>query len=411
MKKGLQSLLESEVLNQETKASILEAFKAKEEEVTKKLQKDFKQRYEQDNKNLKAAVEKAVTEAVEHYAAETADEIKKLKSERKTLATSLDKTKSEYKEKLRKESQMFSDIALSQLAEHIDELEEERKALAKERKEVKEHLGMLNKLVSSYLLECAKEQAEEVEQMRHELDSENKDRFKKLANFVDESLHDELSEFSQDRRALSEAKVSLYRKARLELSEMKKEFIEKTAPLVEAKINKQVSRELSGVKREIREAHENTAARKIFEAFKKEMSNSYNESTVARETMTEMRAMRKELEEARRIAESSKQSARLAEERAERVEIMNELLSPLSKEKRAVMEDLLATTKTAKLNEAFDRYLPSVLHETLNNTNRREMLAESSHVSRSVTGNKSNMLKESDQMDEITKLLRLSGLK
>lgn len=263
MKKGLQSLLESEVLNQETKASILEAFKAKEEEVTKKLQKDFKQRYEQDNKNLKAAVEKAVTEAVEHYAAETADEIKKLKSERKTLATSLDKTKSEYKEKLRKESQMFSDIALSQLAEHIDELEEERKALAKERKEVKEHLGMLNKLVSSYLLECAKEQAEEVEQMRHELDSENKDRFKKLANFVDESLHDELSEFSQDRRALSEAKVSLYRKARLELSEMKKEFIEKTAPLVEAKINKQVSRELSGVKREIREAHENTAARKI----------------------------------------------------------------------------------------------------------------------------------------------------
>ena len=43
--------------------------------------------------------------------------------------------------------------------------------------------------------------------------------------------------------------------------------------------------------------------------------------------------------------------------------IMNEMLNPLSKDQREVMNSLLESVKTDKLRAAFDKYLPTVLSE------------------------------------------------
>jgi hypothetical protein len=44
---------------------------------------------------------------------------------------------------------------------------------------------------------------------------------------------------------------------------------------------------------------------------------------------------------------------------------MNELLSPLSKDKKGVMKELLESVQTRNLQGAYNKYLPSVLNEAV----------------------------------------------
>ena len=52
---------------------------------------------------------------------------------------------------------------------------------------------------------------------------------------------------------------------------------------------------------------------------------------------------------------------------------MESLLSPLGKEKRTVMVDLLETVKTTNLKSAFKKYLPAVLNEKVSSEAKQSL--------------------------------------
>jgi hypothetical protein len=61
---------------------------------------------------------------------------------------------------------------------------------------------------------------------------------------------------------------------------------------------------------------------------------------------------------------------------------MDQIMSPLSGEKREVMSDLLQTVKTSKLKESFSKYLPAVMDNDVKerakilNENRTEVTGD-----------------------------------
>ena len=88
---------------------------------------------------------------------------------------------------------------------------------------------------------------------------------------------------------------------------------------------------------------------------------------------------------------------------------MSELLGPLGKKPRAIMEDLLNGTPNAKLTESFNKYLPAVLNNDSVAVNKahKETLIESR---KEMTGDVKKPVQE-DQTAEIIDIRKLAGLK
>ena len=89
-----------------------------------------------------------------------------------------------------------------------------------------------------------------------------------------------------------------------------------------------------------------------------------------------------------------------------REKTINELLSPLSKDRARVMSDLLESVGTSKLKTSFDKYLPAVM-----NGNKSTMLNESKQsITSEVTGNRTAKVLETNDEGNIVEIKRLAGL-
>jgi len=132
--------------------------------------------------------------------------------------------------------------------------------------------------------------------------------------------------------------------------------------------------------------------------------------------MATMSAKDAELVEARKSAkaaatlvEAKEQEVKVIKESADRSVKMNEMLKSLNKEKGAVMSELLESVQTAKLQSAFDKYLPAVLGNGSAKTSEKTMLAEGRIE---VTGDKTAKVNVSEHDDNnVVVLKRLAGLK
>ena len=140
------------------------------------------------------------------------------------------------------------------------------------------------------------------------------------------------------------------------------------------------------------------------------------------ESAAQLEAVNKILNEKNDQIIQATKKAKLAESKASRIQIKNELLAPLSKEKRNVMESLLDTVKTENLKEAFQKYLPTVLNEGMRSANQgRRVLSETAAEPKktvAVTGNRVTPLAESARAEEVSglsnedraELRRLAGI-
>jgi hypothetical protein len=177
---------------------------------------------------------------------------------------------------------------------------------------------------------------------------------------------------------------------------------------------------LSSLKTDIREAKENNFGRKIMEAFAAEfMASKFADGTAVSELTNKITEMEVKLAEAHGaiaekenlITESSRRQ-RLAEDQMTRSRIMQELNSPLSKDKRVIMDELLESTPTSKLNEAFQKYLPSVLNEEVRRD--KKVIVEGQQSQKTViTGNKSAQVVEeiaTEVNSTIADLRKLAGI-
>ena len=316
---ALKTLFEGSALSEEVKAEIQEAWDAKIKEnrlaATAELREEFAQKYEHDKQLMTEAVDKMLETKLSEEIAELADDRKQLAEARAKYAVAM-----------RENAGKLKDFVLHQLGKEVGELHEDQKALAT--------------------------------------------NFSKLEEFIVEALSKELAEFYEDKKDLAETKVRLVREAKSHLAKVKKDFIQKSSKAVmEAVVTKVLNKELSALKEDIESARKNDFGRRLFEAFSNEYTNSYlNEKSETAKLLKVVDVKNKQLEEAKatadekaKLVEAKEAEIKRAKDLVERNEVLNSLVGPLNKDQKEIMTDLLESVQTAKLQGAFDKYLPAVL--------------------------------------------------
>ena len=376
IEKDMRALLEKEVLSEETKEALLEAWNKKvetvREEVSTELRQDFASRFEHDKSTIVEAMEKFINDS------------------------------------LTKE--------IESLVESQKKLTEQRIALEAKGKTVSEKF---NKFLNDKLTE----ELTEFKQNRQQFS----ESVNKAEKFIVRKLAEELTEYEECKTKLVEERVALETEKKKEINEAKKIFIEKASTLAEQVINEAIKSEFTQLREELVEARKLTLGRKIFEAFAAEFgTNFFSESTEIKKIASKIEELNTKLTEAQNtlaaknteLLEARKQAA-VSQELVERNTTMGELLSSLNAEKRSVMRKLLESVSTVKLRESYKRFLPSVLGHSgeiigLEKTDERKALNETASSNESsqdrrriVEGNRKAMNKQ-EQNPELAELKRLS---
>ena len=374
MAETFNDLLESGNLSEDVKTQIQEAWESRlaeaKDQLTAELREEFAQRFEHDKTQIVEAMDKFIT---------------------------------------------------SSLKDELAELAEDKKATVAERVNYKrcvsEHADVLNKFITETL-------ASEVTELKADRKAQS-ENFAKLESFVLDAVAEEIKEFHADKRELAEKKVQLVREGRTQLADAKKEFIRRAADKVEATISSALRNEVSQFKEDITKARENEFGRRIFEAMASEYGTSYlNENTEVRKLKAELTSLKGVVSNAKAeadgIAEQKKlveSKLRISEDRATRNQVMTDLLAPLNKDKKELMTELLETVKTERLEDSFNKYLPSVINEEVSVRTKKAVINES--VTSEHTGNRSldgqtgstNEEKVDTSVVEIDELRKLAGLK
>jgi len=360
---AIKPLLDSDLINEETRSAISEAWENKlnetREQVRAELREEFAQRYEHDKTVMVEALDRMVTEGLE-------SEIAQLTEEKRRLAEDRVQFKRQMKENVGK----FDDFLVTKLAEELGELRKDRRT--------------------------------------------HTEAIQKLEKFVVQALAEEIQEFAQDKREIVETRVRMVREARGKLEELKSRFIKESAQRMNTLVTGHLKKEMQQLKEDIQAARENQFGRKIFEAYAAEFSNTHlSENKVVRDLRNQMAQQAKKLSEATKIVAKAKtlvehkdREIRMIKESNERSDIMQELLGPLNEDKRSVMRDLLESVQTSRLKNAYEKYLPAVLAETA--PKARKVIAESV---REVTGDKQTpALVDETEHSNVIELKRLAGL-
>ena len=362
---ALKSLFENNVISEEIKESIEQAFEAKINEAkdvaAQQLREEFAQKYEHDKNTMVEAVDRMISEQLAAEIVEFADDRK-------------------------------------QLAEMKVKLVQERKKMA----------GVMKEFVTRQL-------AAEVREL-HEDQMTMASKFGTLEKFVVEALAQEITEFMQDKRDLAETKVRLVREGRQEIKKVKQEFVTRAAKMVESVVTTGLRSEITTLKEDIEAARRADFGRKLFEAFAHEYQSSYlNEKSETAKLLKvidlkdlAMTEAAEAVVKAEQILESKQAEIRALKESQTRKQIMSELLSPLNSEQKAIMGELMETVKTERLNESFEKYLPSVLNGKA--PQKKQALVEAKEITGNKISNNQNSSGSSDS-NNIVDIRRLAGLK
>jgi len=363
MLEALKSLFENNVISEEIKQSIEEAFEARiveaKEQATQQLREEFAQKYEHDKNVMIEAVDRMLSDQL-------ASEIIEFTEDRKQLS----EMKVKYAQKMKSDTAVMKEFVTRQLASEVAELHEDQQVMAS--------------------------------------------KFGKLEQFVIESLAQEITEFYKDKQDLAETKVRLVREGREQIAKVKQQFVQRAAKMVESVVTQTLSSEITSLKEDIEAARRADFGRKLFEAFASEYSASYlNEKSETAKLLKVIDMKELAVAEASKVADDAKalieskeaEIARL-KEGATRQHIMNQLLAPLNGEQKEIMGELMESVKTSKLNESFEKYLPAVIAGKA--PQKKQALVEAKEV----TGNKiSNTNRSSEESSNIVDIRRLAGLK
>jgi hypothetical protein len=358
---AIKPLLDSDLINEEAKQEISEAWESKlneaREQVRAELREEFAQRYEHDKQVMVEALDRMVSEGL-------AAELESVAAEKAQLAE--DRVK--FQTKMQENSVKFNDFMVKKLAEEIGELRKDRKA--------------------------------------------HNEGLEKLEGFVVHALAREIQEFAQDKQDVVETKVRLVREAREKLETLKGKFVAESARKMSQAVSQHLKTELSQLKEDIQVARENNFGRRIFEAYAAEFGATHlNENAEVRKLHDVIAHKDAQLSEAIKLSEKAKvlveskeREIRMIKESNERQSTMDDLLAPLNKEKAEVMRNLLESVQTSRLKSAFEKYLPAVLEDR--SAKATKVITESVVE---VTGDKSARPQE-EETSNVIDLKRLAGL-
>jgi hypothetical protein len=363
---ALKTLIENNVISEETKVAIESAWESRinenREQVTQQLREEFAQRYEHDKAAMVEAVDRMLTDSL-------SAEIVEFEEDRRQLA----EAKAKYAVKMHQAGNVMKEFVTRQLASEVRELHEDQIQMAQ--------------------------------------------KFGKLEEFVVEALAQEIAEFYKDKTDLAETKVRLVREGREALAQMKTKFVQRAAKMVENIVETNLSKEINQLKEDIDAARKADFGRKLFEAFANEYQTSY--LSEKSETSKLLKVINlKDLEiveaqhavaEAKQIAESKQTEARALKESIERQKIMHELLNPLSKEQQGIMTELLESVHTVKLENSFNKYLPAVIEGKA--PQKKQALVEAKEITGYKISNNPRSSETTEGDSNIIAIRRLAGLK
>lgn len=363
---AIKPLLESGIINEETKSAISEAWEQQineaRETVRAELREEFATRYEHDKSVMVEALDKMVTESLQA-------ELNEFIEEKQALAEDRVKFKTHMIESAGK----FNDFLVTKLAEEIQELRADRKV--------------------------------------------QQESIAKLEKFVIHALAEEIKEFDQDKKAVVETKVKLVAEAKSKLAELQKDFVTRSAKLVKEAVATNLGSELSQLKEDIQAARENMFGRRLFEAFASEFAvthlNENKEFAKLQAVLAEKEAIiaesKKAIAEKEALVESKEREVRVITESATRKDVLADLLKPLNKEKADIMSSLLEGVQTERLQTAYDKYLPAVLNNSAQpKAEKPKAVLAESRVE--VSGDKSAKTNVNTD-NNVVELRRLAGLK
>ena len=363
---SLKPLLDSELVTEEAKAEINEAWEAKlveaKEQARAELREEFAQRYEHDKTVMVEALDRMVTAGL------TA-EIEQVQAEKQSLA----EDRVQFQSKMKESATKFNDFMVTKLAEEIGELRKDRKM--------------------------------------------HSEGVQKLEQFVVHALAREIQEFATDKQDVVNTKVRLVREARGKLEALKSRFVTESAKKMTQAVTRHLKAELGQLQEDIKAARENNFGRRIFEAYAAEFGATHlNEKAEVRKLHDTIAAKDQKLAEAIKITqkakvlvESKEREIQMIKETNQRESALEELLAPLNQEKQDIMRNLLESVQTARLSNAFEKYLPAVLEDR--SAKARQVIKETVSVA---TGDKSVRGQDADDIVEtqsnVIDLKRLAGL-
>lgn len=396
----LKPLLESDLLSEDVKVQISEAFEAKiaevRGEVEEELREEMANRFEHDRSALINAVSQMVEEALQAELAEFQADRQAVTEERVRLATQITENEAASKEALAKRLEVMESFILKHLNEEIKEFESDRKNLQEAK--------------ANY----------ETSLVEHTRASETKlaNTIEALSQFVTENLHVEMAEFKKERQGLVEQRQRIVNEGKIKLEEARRDFINRAATLLEKQTNSWMKEEMTQLHEDIIASRKNAFGMKIFEQYASEFEAMFfSKNKIVRELQVQLEEAKAEASNASTLLESAKADAKEANKRvmivegaAQRSATLNELLGKLNGKARDTMAHLLEGVATENLNVAFSRYMPSVTSTVSKQPTR---LVESKKVE--VSGNrKPQIIQESVETDkddvDLLRIKRLSGI-
>jgi len=174
MANAIEQLLSSEVLSEEVRSTLSEAWEVKlgeaREEITAELREEFANRYETDKTSMVEALDAMVSDTIN-------TELKEFASDKKAAV----EAQVEYKRKITEHANLLDKFVMETLNKEITELRKDRKL--------------------------------------------QEGNFEKLEDFVMEQLTSELNEFHNDKKDLIEQKVKLVAEGKEMITKAKAEFV------------------------------------------------------------------------------------------------------------------------------------------------------------------------------------------
>jgi len=341
---ALKTLFENDVVTEDVRQEIEEAWNRKVKEnkqmVTAQLREEFAQKYEYDKTLMVEAVDKMVSERLQQEMAELAEDRKQLIE-----------AKAKYTIAMRENAGVLKTFVANSLAKEVKELHEDQKTVA--------------------------------------------NKFTMLEEFIVDNLAKEIAEFQTDKNDLAETKVRLVREAKTHFNKIKATFVQKSTDKVSGLVEKVLNREIGQLKEDIETARKNDFGRRLFEAFSSEYMNSYlNEKSDTARLLKIVGLKDKQVNQAKQavleakkiIAEKDKKLSSIKSS-IERNRILSELTDPLNKSQKSIMLDLLESVQTDRLRSSFERYLPAVIDGKTQE--KKAVLTEGKEI----TGNKENQTK------------------
>lgn len=350
----IKQLLDKDLVTEETRVSIEEAWESKlsevKEEAKTEVREEFAKRYEHDKSQMVEAMDRMMTEGLQKEIAEFVEDRKQLAAERVN-----------YKQSVAPHKEMLTKFVKESLASEMKELHAERKTMA--------------------------------------------EQIATLESFVTKALAKEINEFNTDKAAVVETRVKLVKEAKSKFAEIRSSFIKKAAKIVESTVADNISKEMTQFKNDIKAARENNFGRKIFEAYASEYMSSYlNETSEVRKMQKQLDEAHKKITETETLLESTQVEKTRVEDKAKRESTLSELLAPLSGEKKEVMTNLLESVQTDKLKDSFNKYLPHVMKES----KRSSVITESKKTE--TTGDRQAKAQADDNNEDVLSIRKLAGI-